>query len=52
MFSNSGHANKFYGTQSFVGECQVLVFNFSFEITTARLNLCDGPGLDPKNDSF
>jgi len=39
-------------TDFFLGDCQVLVFNFSFEITAARLNLCDFPGLDLEINSF
>ena len=45
-------AQQFYWTDLFVGDCQVLVFNFSFEITAARLNLCNGSGLDLEIDPF
>src|SRR5436190_17827933 len=52
LLCNCRHAQQFYRAKFLVGDCKVLVFNFSFEITAARLNLCDGPGLDLELDSF
>ena len=52
LLCNCRHAQQFYGTEFLFGDGQVLVFNFSFEIKAARLNLCDGPGLDLEIDSF
>jgi len=46
------HAQQFYWAKFLFGDRQVFVFNFSFEITAAGLNLCDGPGLDLEIDSF
>ena len=52
LLCNCRHPQQFYRTKFLVGDCKVLVFNFSFEITAARLNLCDGPSLDLELDSF
>ncbi len=45
LLCNRRYAQQFYWAKLFVGDGQVLVFYFSFEITAARLNLCDGAGL-------
>jgi hypothetical protein len=49
---NCRHPQEFYWADVLLCECQVLVFYFSFEITAACLNLCDGSGLDLEIDSF
>ena len=52
LLCNNTHAQDFYWTHFLFGDRQIFLFNFSFEITAARLNLCDGPALDLEIDSF
>src|SRR5580765_2244881 len=52
LLCNRRDAQQFYWAKFLFGDRQVFVFNFSFEITAARLNFCDGPSLYLEIDSF
>src|SRR5262245_27223157 len=52
LVCNGRHSQEFYWADALFCKCQVLVFYFSFEITAARLNLCDGPVLNLEIDPF